>query len=144
MQISDILRAKGTQVSTVRETDTIEAAVRLLAERRVGALVVEDQWGKLAGIFSERDLVTSLAKRGTAIMALPVRELMTTNVVTCTAADRIEAMMVKMTANRIRHLPVLADGKLAGIVSIGDLVHYRLDEKELEAGVLLDISRMRG
>ena len=144
MQISDILRAKGTQVTTVRDTDTVEAAVRLLAEHRVGALVVQDQWGKLAGIFSERDLVTSLAHRGTPIMALPVRELMTTHVITCAGADRIEAVMAKMTLNRVRHLPVLADGHLAGIVSLGDLVHYRLDEKELEAGVLLDISRMRG
>ncbi len=144
MQISDILRAKGTQVTTVREADTVEAAVRLLAEKRVGALVVEDQWGKLAGIFSERDLVTSLAKTGMGIMAMPVRELMTTHVITCVAADRIEAVMAKMTLNRVRHLPVLEDGRLAGIVSIGDLVHFRLDEKELEAGVLLDIARMRG
>ena len=144
MQISDILRAKGTQVTTVREADTVEAAVRLLAEKRVGALVVEDQWGKLAGIFSERDLVTSLAKIGTGIMAMAVRELMTTHVITCVADDRIESVMAKMSQNRVRHLPVLEDGKLAGIVSIGDLVHYRLDEKELEAGVLLDIARMRG
>ena len=90
MQISEILRTKGAQVTTVRETDSIEAAVRLLAEKRVGALVVEDQWGKLAGIFSERDLVTALAARGTSIMSLHVRDLMTTHVITCTGADRIE------------------------------------------------------
>jgi CBS domain-containing protein len=144
MQISDILRSKGSQVTTTQETDTVEQAVRLLADKRVGALVVQDQWGKLAGIFSERDLVGALASRGTAAMALPVRDLMTTHVITCVGADRIETVMAKMTLNRIRHLPVLEDGKLAGIVSIGDLVHYRLDEKELEAGVLLDIARMRG
>jgi len=144
MQISDILRVKGRQVTTVSESGTIESVVRLLAEKRVGAVVVEDRWSKLAGIFSERDLVQALAKRGVAIMALPVRELMTTQVITCVDEDRVETMLARMTQNRIRHLPVLQDGKLAGIVSIGDLVHVRLDEKELEAGVLLDIARMRG
>ena len=144
MQISDILRAKGSLVSTVRETDTVEHVVKLLAEKRVGALVVQDQWGKLTGIFSERDLVGSLAKHGPAIMAMQVRELMTTHVITCAGSDRIEAAMARMTLNKIRHLPVMEAGTLAGIVSIGDLVHFRLDEKELEAGVLLDISRMRG
>ena len=144
MQISDILRVKGRQVTTVSESGTIESVVRLLAEKRVGAVVVEDRWSKLAGIFSERDLVQALAKRGVAIMALPVRELMTTQVITCVDEDRVETILARMTQNRIRHLPVLQDGKLAGIVSIGDLVHVRLDEKELEAGVLLDIARMRG
>ena len=144
MQVSDILRTKGSHVTTVREADTIESVVRLLAEKRLGAVVVEDNWAKLAGIFSERDLVNALAKRGTEIMQRPVSALMTTHVLTCAPSDRVEAVMARMTQNRIRHLPVLEDGKLAGIVSIGDLVHSRLDEKELEAGVLLDLSRMRG
>ncbi len=144
MQISDILRVKGTQVTTAQETDLVEAVVKVLAEKRVGAVVVEDRWTKLVGIFSERDLVSALAKRGTAAMSLPVSDLMTTHVITAAPTDRLEAVMARMTQNRIRHLPVLEDGKLAGIVSIGDLVHSRLDEKELEAGVLLDLSRMRG
>ena len=129
MQVSDILKTKGSHVATVREADTIDSVVKLLAEKRVGALVVEDSHVRLAGIFSERDLVNALAKRGTDIMHTPVSELMTTHVLTCTSTDRVEAVMARMTQNRIRHLPVLESGKLAGIVSIGDLVHSRLDEK---------------
>ncbi len=144
MQVSDILNAKGSHVTTVREADKLESVVALLAEKRLGAVVVEDGWAKLTGIFSERDLVNALAKRGTEIMQLPVSELMTTHVLTCAPTDRVEAVMARMTQNRIRHLPVLDDGKLTGIVSIGDLVHSRLDAKELEAGVLLDLARMRG
>ena len=143
MQISEILRAKGTQVTTVQETDTIEAVVRILAEKRLGAVVVEDRWMKLSGIFSERDLVQALARRGTEVMGLAVSELMTTRVVTCAPEDRVDEVLVRMTLRRIRHLPVMLGSQLAGIVSIGDLVHHRLDEKELEAGVLLDITRMR-
>jgi CBS domain-containing protein len=78
------------------------------------------------------------------VMALAVSELMTRHVITCTPGDRIDATLAKMTLNRIRHVPVMQDQRLAGIVSIGDLVHDRLGEKELEAGVLLDITRMRG
>jgi CBS domain-containing protein len=143
MQISEILRAKGTQVTTVQETDTIDAVVRILAEKRLGAVVVEDRWMKLSGIFSERDLVQALARRGTEVMGLAVSELMTTRVVTCAPEDRVDEVLVRMTLRRIRHLPVMLGSQLAGIVSIGDLVHHRLDEKELEAGVLLDITRMR-
>jgi CBS domain-containing protein len=143
MQISEILRAKGTQVTTVQETDTIDAVVRILAEKRLGAVVVEDRWMKLSGIFSERDLVQALARRGTEVMGLAVSELMTTRVVTCAPEDRVDEVLVRMTLRRIRHLPVMQGSQLSGIVSIGDLVHHRLDEKELEAGVLLDITRMR-
>jgi len=143
MHISDILRVKGTHVTTVQQTNTIASVVRILAEKRLGAVVVEDRWAKMVGIFSERDLVGALANRGADALGLEVRELMTTTVITCTSNDRVDAVMGKMTMNRIRHLPVIDDGRLAGIVSIGDLVHSRLDEKELEAGVLLDITRMR-
>jgi CBS domain-containing protein len=143
MHISDILRVKGTHVTTVQQTNTIASVVRILAEKRLGAVVVEDRWAKMVGIFSERDLVGALANRGAGALGLEVRELMTTTVITCTSNDRVDAVMGKMTMNRIRHLPVIDDGRLAGIVSIGDLVHSRLDEKELEAGVLLDITRMR-
>lgn len=143
MQIADILRAKGTQVTTVQETDTIAAVVRVLADQRVGAVVVEDRWMKLVGIFSERDLVHQLAQSGPDVLGRPVSEVMNTSVLTCSEHDRIDATLARMTVSRVRHLPVMHDGRLAGIVSIGDLVHHRLDEKELEAGVLLDIARMR-
>jgi CBS domain-containing protein len=143
MQISDVLRVKGTGVFSVQEHDTIESVVKLLAERHVGAVVVNDRWGKLAGIFSERDLVRALASRGTAVLSVHVSELMTRHVVTCGPADKIDAALAQMTLKRIRHLPVIDHDRVAGIVSIGDLVHNRLGEKELEAGVLLDITRMR-
>jgi CBS domain-containing protein len=143
MQVSDVLRVKGTAVTTIQQTDRVSDAVRVLAERRVGAVVVEDRWTKLVGIFSERDLVSALAREGAAVLTREVAGLMTTKVITCVASDRIDTALARMTLNRIRHLPVVQDGRLAGIVSIGDLVHARLDEKELEAGVLLDITRMR-
>jgi CBS domain-containing protein len=143
MQISDILTRKGSAVTSVQETDTIGAIVALLAEKRVGAVVVLDPRQKMAGIFSERDLVNALAKRGPEILNLPVRDLMTRHVLTCTPEDKIDTVLARMTANRIRHLPVLQNTQIAGIVSIGDLVLQRLNEKELEAGVLLDLSRMR-
>jgi CBS domain-containing protein len=143
MQISDVLRVKGTSVFSVQEQDSVDKVVKLLSDKRVGAVVVNDRWGKLAGIFSERDLVNALATRGTAALSLHVSELMTRHVVTCAPADRIDSALAQMTLKRIRHLPVIDQDRVAGIVSIGDLVHNRLGEKELEAGVLLDITRMR-
>jgi CBS domain-containing protein len=144
MHISDVLRVKGSHVQTVQQTNTVASVVRILAEKGLGAVIVEDRWAKLAGIFSERDLVRALSNRGADALNLEVRELMTTAVITCSPTDRVDAVLARMTMHRIRHLPVMTDGRLAGIVSIGDLVHSRLDEKELEAGVLLDIARMRG
>jgi CBS domain-containing protein len=143
MLISDVLDRKGRAVATVLPTDSVTHALQLLAEKRIGAVVVEDRWLKLAGIFSERDLVRLLARTGPAILNEPVENAMTHNVITCHSGDTIDDMLGVMTMNKIRHLPVLDDGKLTGIVSIGDLVHYRLNEKAQEAAVLLDISRMR-
>jgi CBS domain-containing protein len=144
MQISDILAHKGGRVATVLPTDTMNHAVRLLAEKRIGAVVVEDRWQHLVGIFSERDLVRLLAQSGPAVLETPVEEVMTRSVITCGPADKIDDILGVMTMNKVRHIPVLDDGKLAGIVSIGDLVQYRMSEKAQEAAVLLDISRMRG
>jgi CBS domain-containing protein len=143
MQIADVLRRKGHEVTRVQQTDIVAAAVAILAAKRIGAVVVEDRWQKLVGIFSERDLVNHLARRGADVLGFEVSDVMSSPVITCSAADRVEAALAMMTINRIRHLPVLENDRLAGIVSIGDLVHQRMDEKELEAGVLLDITRMR-
>ena len=143
MRISDVLTTKGRHVSTVQTTERVSAVVAILATQRIGAVVVEDDRQKLAGIFSERDLVRTLAQQGAAVLDRAVRELMTTPVMTCASTDAVDAMLARMTMNRIRHLPVVDDGRLVGIVSIGDLVHHRLDEKELEASVLLDLTRMR-
>lgn len=143
MRISDVIEAKGRAVATVLPTDTVEMAVRRLAERRIGAVVVEDQWQNLVGIFSERDLVRRLAHDGPTILQAQVQRLMTHNVITCRAEDRIDDVLRLMTMNKVRHVPMMENGKLAGIVSIGDLVSHRLEEKQQEAEVLLEISRMR-
>jgi CBS domain-containing protein len=142
MSISDVLHGKGHQVVKVRTTDSVETAVRRLAEHRIGALVVEDQWMKHTGIFSERDLVNALAKYGATALTFQVEKLMSAPVVTCRLSDRVETAMAAMTMAKIRHLPVVDGGQLIGIVSIGDLVKHRLDEKALEANVLLDIARL--
>jgi CBS domain-containing protein len=143
MLISDVLRTKGHHIERIRPTDSVEVAVRKLAEHRIGALVVEDRWMKPVGIFSERDFINAVAREGAAVLGFQVQQLMSTPMLTCRSSDRIEAVLATMTMSRIRHLPVLEDNELKGIVSIGDLVKRRLDEKELEASVLRDIQRMR-
>lgn len=144
MLVSDVLERKGRRVATVLPTDRVSHAVQLLADQRIGAVVVEDRWQHLAGIFSERDLVRLLARTGPSVLDDEIGGVMTHNVITCAPGDRIDDILGVMTMNKIRHVPVLADGHLAGIVSIGDLVQFRLGEKAQEAAVLLEISRMRG
>ena len=143
MLIADVLRGKGSDVAKVQASDTVAVAVRKLADRKIGALVVEDRWMKLVGIFSERDFVNATADHGAAALQQRVETLMTSPIVSCRSSDRIDAALATMTVARIRHLPVIDGGVLKGIVSIGDLVKHRLDEKELEASVLLELSRMR-
>lgn len=143
MFISDVLRTKGHNVVRIHITDSVELAVRRLAEHRIGALVVEDRWLKPLGIFSERDFINAVARQGAAVLGFQVEQLMSTPMITCRSSDRVDAVLATMTTARIRHLPVIEDNELKGIVSIGDLVKHRLDEKELEASVLLDISRLR-
>jgi CBS domain-containing protein len=143
MLISEVLRTKGHNVVKIRATDSIKLAVRMLAEHRIGSLVVEDHMAKLVGIFSERDFINAIARDGAAVLGLNVQELMSKRIISCRSTDRVDTALATMTNVRIRHLPVIDDGELKGLVSIGDLVKYRLDEKELEASVLLEISRMR-
>jgi CBS domain-containing protein len=144
MLISDVLKTKGHEVVKVRPADPVALAVAKLAEHRIGAVVVEDQWMKPAGIFSERDFVNAIARSGAAVLGFDVRQLMSSPIVSCRSSDRIDAVLATMTLAKIRHVPVIDDGALKGIVSIGDLVKHRLDEKELEANVLLDLSRLHG
>ena len=144
MSISDVLHGKGHNVVKVRNTDTVQTAVRKLADHRIGAVVVEDQWMRNAGIFSERDFVNAIAREGAAVLGFDVQQLMSSPIISCHSSDRIDAALLAMTLAKVRHLPVIDDGELRGIISIGDLVKYRLDEKELEANVLLDLSRMHG
>ena len=142
MLIADVLRTKGHNVVRINPTDGVELAVHKLAEHRIGALVVKDRWMKPIGIFSERDFINAVARNGAAVLGFQVQQLMSTPILTCRSSDCVDAVLATMTTVRIRHLPVIEDNELKGIVSIGDLVKHRLDEKELEASVLLDISRM--
>ena len=143
MLIKDVLRDKGGEVITVHQSDNVAVAVKKLAERRIGAVIVEDLAMHPVGIFSERDLVNALARSGPRSYEYEVRELMTSPFISTQPGERVDAALALMTTRRIRHLPVLDGGRLVGLVSIGDLVKHRLDEKELEASVLLDITRMR-
>lgn len=143
MSIADVLHSKGHEVVKVHATDTVSSAVHKLAEHRIGAVVVEDAWMRIAGIFSERDFLNAIDEHGSAALSEPVEHFMTSPVVSCGPSDRVESAMATMTLAKIRHLPVMDAGRLIGIVSIGDLVKYRLEEKALEANVLLDLTRMR-
>jgi CBS domain-containing protein len=142
MLISDVLQHKGHEVVMVRPSDRISLAVGRLAEHRIGAVLVQDQWMKPVGIFSERDFINQVARHGAAVLDFDVQQAMSSPVISCRSSDRVDAVLGAMTLARIRHMPVIDGGSLRGIVSIGDLVKHRLDEKELEANVLLDLSRM--
>jgi CBS domain-containing protein len=141
MTVKLVLSRKGTDVATIEPHATLETAVKTLAERRIGALVVTGADRRIVGIVSERDIVRVLAKNGAQALQRPVAEVMTRNVVTCAERDRIAELMEKMTAGKFRHLPVVEQGRLAGIVSIGDVVKFRVEEMERDAAALQDYIR---
>ncbi|MDE2229388.1 MAG: CBS domain-containing protein [Alphaproteobacteria bacterium] len=141
MIVAEVLRRKGAQIHKIRDFESVAEAVRALAAARIGALVVIDRKGDLAGMFSERDVVHALDREGPAALGHTVERYMTARVTTCKPNDRIDQVLAVMTVSRIRHVPVVADSRLLGLVSIGDLVKFRLDEKEQETNVLLDITR---
>lgn len=136
MSVASILRAKGAHVDTTRPDTTLYTAVWDLKVKGIGALVVSDNGTTVLGVISERDIVRGLSEHGTKLLTLPVSSLMTAPAVTCAPDEGITVVMARMTRHRVRHLPVVADGKLCGIVSIGDVVKHRLDELQLEADVL--------
>jgi CBS domain-containing protein len=136
MNVETILRNKGSWVATIAPTATIEEAVATLDRERIGALVVSEDGETVDGVLSERDIVIALAKEGSALLERTVAEVMTRNVITCDPGDSVGELMAEMTNRRIRHLPVVKEGQLRGIVSIGDLVKNRLDEVEFEASSL--------
>jgi CBS domain-containing protein len=138
MTVKAILSAKGNDVLTIDPTTNVAAAAKLLAERRIGALVVTGPDQRVTGIVSERDVVHALATRGTAAMELPLTEIMTRKVATCTQADTVCSIMERMTAGKFRHVPVVEQGRLIGIISIGDVVKHRLQEMEKEQAALRD------
>ncbi len=138
MHVSDILKHKGADVVTRRPEDSVLSIARLLSAKRIGAIVIVDGRGAVAGIISERDIVHAIAVKGDRALEIPARDVMTRDVISCTANDIITAVMKTMTNRRVRHVPVIEDGKLKGMVSIGDIVKNRLDESELETRVLRD------
>ncbi|HET8729114.1 MAG TPA: CBS domain-containing protein [Alphaproteobacteria bacterium] len=133
MTVELILKLKGTEVVTIAPDMTLEKAARLLSERRIGALVISSNGQSVDGILSERDIVRAMARLGRDALDAPADKAMTRDVVTCSRTDRVEDLMAVMTAKRIRHLPVVEDGVLAGMISIGDVVKSRIEEVELEA-----------
>ena len=138
MIVKTILSEKGTSVSTIEPTANVADAARLLAEHRVGALVVIGAGGRVVGIISERDIVRALARHGAGALQLPLTEVMTRKVVTCTREESVSVIMERMTAGKFRHVPVVEAERLVGIVSIGDVVKLRLAEMELEQTALRD------
>jgi CBS domain-containing protein len=136
MNVEAILRNKGTAVATVSPQASIAVAVAMLKREGVGALVVSRDGSAVDGIISERDIIHGVARLGGGLLDAKVEQLMTRRVFTCTPPDTIAELAAEMTQRRIRHIPVLRDGKLAGIVSIGDVVKARLDEMEYETSSL--------
>ena len=138
MTVKSILSSKGRDVATIEPTATLEAAIALLAQRRIGALVVLGPERRVIGILSERDIVRVLATQGAAALSAPLAQVMTRKVSTCSESDTVSAIMEQMTAGKFRHVPVLDQDRLVGIVSIGDAVKYRLGEMEREQEALRD------
>jgi CBS domain-containing protein len=138
MLVSQIIKDKGDAVFTVTPEDTIAAAAGHLRERRIGALVVRNPDGSVAGILSERDIVWGIAQHGASALGQPVSSCMTTDVFVAQPNETVDALMGRMTDKRVRHLPVTRDGQLCGIVSIGDLVKHKIGEIEAEAQNLKD------
>jgi CBS domain-containing protein len=138
MTVKTILSAKGNNVVSIEPTATLEAAVRTLAEHRIGALLVLGPDRRVIGILSERDIVRTLAELGAAALAQPLSQVMTRRVVTCSPSETISVIMERMTAGKFRHVPVVEQEQVVGIVSIGDVVKYRLHEMEHESAALRD------
>ena len=135
-KVSAVLEQKGHKVVTVEPRDTVASLVKVLSVNRIGAAPVIDEAGRLAGIISERDVIRGIAEHGDMVTALPVERLMTSEVRTCSPEDAIVELMEVMTLQRIRHLPVVRNGALEGIVSIGDVVKQRLQEAQSELNEL--------
>lgn len=133
MSVAHILKQKGNAVITVEPSQTLQDVAGILAKHRIGAVIVVDPAGGLAGIVSERDVVRALANEGAAALTRAASEFMTAKVRTCSPRDTEAGLMGLMTEHRIRHLPVVDDGKLAGMISIGDVVKLRIELIEREA-----------
>ena len=143
MRISTLLAGKGASVATITGDSTVTAAVDELRVHGVGALVVSADGKRIEGIISERDIVRGLAVQHGALLDQPVRSIMTSSVFTCSPDDDVELLMAAMTDRRIRHVPVVTDGVLSGIISIGDVVKSRIDELEKDRKELVEYINAR-
>jgi len=138
MTVAHILRTKGREVVTLASTHSIAEAAKTLSDRRIGAIVISGGEGPIAGILSERDVVRALAGDGADALQHPISRHMTVRVETAREGDTIPEIMERMTAGKFRHIPVVEDGQVIGIVSIGDVVKHRLAEMEAEARAMRD------
>ena len=143
MNVKAILAAKqlGGDTITIEPTANLAAAAKLLSAHRIGAVLIRGAGGRLAGILSERDIVRALSDHGAEALALQVGQVMTREIETCSEDDDAASIMERMTAGRFRHMPVLKNGKLVGLISIGDVVKQRVDEIERESEAMRDYIR---
>jgi CBS domain-containing protein len=132
-KVSSVLKHKGHDVVIVAQQQTVAWVVKVLAQNRIGAVPVINVEGQLIGIISERDIIRGMSEHADAVLTLPAEQLMTRDVKTCSSEDQLVDLMEVMTLQRIRHLPVIENGALHGIVSIGDVVKQRLEEVQSEA-----------
>ncbi len=141
MTAKTILAHKGSDVVTISPSATLAQAINVLAERRIGALVVLGADQRVIGIVSERDVVRAISERGGAALDQPLGQVMTRDVVTCTTNDTVSEIMERMTSGKFRHVPVVEQDRLMGIVSIGDVVKHRLTQMQHESEALRDYIR---
>jgi len=141
MNVEQILAAKGTTIVSIEPNAKLVDAAQLLHKNRIGAVVIAGAGGRLAGILSERDIVRAVAEHGVDALTTPVSQEMTRNVLTCVESDSVADIMEKMTTGKFRHLPVLREGKMVGLVSIGDVVKQRVGEIERESEDMRDYIR---
>jgi CBS domain-containing protein len=137
MTVRAILDSKGHQIQSVEPEAKLSVAIKILAERKIGAVLAMSK-GHIEGILSERDIVRVLGERGAAVLDEPVSAVMTRKVISCRQADTVAAIMEMMTTGKFRHLPVVEDDKVVGLISIGDIVKWRVKEYELEQEALRD------
>jgi CBS domain-containing protein len=136
MTVKAILSRKGSDVVTIAPTANLSEAVKLLAQRRIGAVIVTGADNRVAGILSERDIVRALGERGADALGDNIAAVMTRKVTTCVETDTVSDIMERMTTGKFRHVPVVEQGRLAGVISIGDVVKFRVEEIERESDAL--------
>ncbi len=136
MKLSEVLSTKGNKVYRLKTDNSIAEAATKLTEKKIGALLVEDNDGQIVGILSERDIVGGMGPHGADLHDVPISELMTTNLIKCTSQDTVLQAMAMMTDRRVRHLPVFDGDDLIGVISLGDLVKCRISEVQSEADAL--------